>query len=146
MKRTFNISKLDTKEIILIAQSFLLGLTITGRGVLWFTSPDAIIKDSPFYLALHEIMPIWLWGLIIMVTGIIYTMSALFVTSMEHNNKYYWFIFIGGITSSIFYFVMTSAGMYNNLNWLTPFNFLVLTAWTGVTAFIGGAEIYARRK
>lgn len=146
MKRTFSISKLDTKEILLIAQSLLLGSTILGRSVLWFTSPETILKDSPFYLALNEIMPIWLWGLIIMVTGFLYTMSALFVTSMEENSKYYFFIFVGGLTSSIFYFVMTSAGLYNNLNWLTPFNFLILTAWTGVTSFVGGAELYGRRK
>lgn len=146
MRKSFNISKLDTKEILLITQSLMVGLTIIGRGVLWFTSQESVLSDSPFYLALHEIMPIWLWGLILIVTGLIYTMSALFVTSMETNNKYYWFVFVGGLTSSLFFFIMTSAGMYNNLNWLTPYNFLVLTAWTGVTAFIGGAEIYARRK
>ncbi|MDW4263580.1 hypothetical protein QI085_10985, partial [Staphylococcus saprophyticus] len=95
MKRTFSISKLDTKEILLITQSLLLGSTIFGRGVLWFTSPETILKDSSFYLALNEIMPIWLWGLIIMVTGFLYTMSALFVTSMEENSKYYFFIFVG---------------------------------------------------
>lgn len=81
-----------------------------------------------------------------MVTGIVYTASALFVTTMEHSIKYHMFTFIGGGTSSVFYFIMTSAGMYNNLNWLTPFNFLILTVWTGVLAFVGGAEIYARRK
>ncbi|MFQ3843061.1 hypothetical protein AABD41_15170 [Staphylococcus pseudoxylosus] len=146
MKKMLSVDKLETKEIILILQSILLGATITGRGVLWFTRQETVLHDSPFYLALHEIMPIWLWGLIVMVTGIIYTSSALFVTSMEHSIKYHLVSFIGGGTSSIFYFVMTSAGMYNNLNWLTPFNFLVLTVWTGVLAFIGGAEIYARRK
>lgn len=141
-----SVDKLETKEIILILQSILLGATITGRGVLWFTRPESVLHDSPFYLALHEIMPIWLWGLIVMVTGIIYTSSALFVTSMEHSIKYHLVSFVGGGTSAIFYFIMTSAGMYNNLNWLTPFNFLILTVWTGVLAFIGGAEIYARRK
>lgn len=141
-----SVDKLETKEIILILQSILLGATITGRGVLWFTRPESVLHDSPFYLALHEIMPIWLWGLIVMVTGIIYTSSALFVTSMDYSIKYHLVSFIGGGTSSIFYFIMTSAGMYNNLNWLTPFNFLILTVWTGVLAFIGGAEIYARRK
>ncbi|PHK50804.1 hypothetical protein [Staphylococcus edaphicus] len=146
MKKMLSVDKLETKEIILILQSILLGATITGRGVLWFTRPESVLHDSPFYLALHEIMPIWLWGLIVMVTGIIYTSSALFVTSMEHSIKYHLVSFVGGGTSAIFYFIMTSAGMYNNLNWLTPFNFLILTVWTGVLAFIGGAEIYARRK
>ena len=146
MKKILSVDKLETKEIILILQSILLGATITGRGVLWFTSQETVLSDSPFYAALHQIMPIWLWGLIIMITGIVYAASALFVTTMDHSTKYHMFTFIGGGTSSVFYFIMTSAGMYNNLNWLTPFNFLILTVWTGVLAFVGGAEIYARRK
>lgn len=146
MKKVFNISKLDTKEILLITQSLLLGVTIAGRGLFWFVSQERVLNDSEFYLALHKVMPIWIWGFIILVTGIIYTAGALYVTSMEQNNKYLWFSFIGGGTSSVFYFIMASAGMYNSLNWLTPFNFLILTVWTGMAAFIGGAEIYARRK
>lgn len=146
MKKHFNINKLDTKEILLITQSLLLGVTIAGRGFFWFVNQERVLNDSEFYVALHEVMPIWLWGFVILVTGIVYTIGAMYVTSMEQNNKYHWFSFIGGGTSSGFYFIMASAGMYNSLNWLTPYNFLILTVWTGVVAFVGGAEIYARRK
>ena len=146
MRKVFNFDKLDTKEIYLIANNLLLGTTITGRGVLWFASQTAVINDSPFYLALHNVMPIWVWGLIVMITGAIFTSSAFHVTSMDVSLKYYWLSCVGGLSSSVFYFFMLVASLNNNLNWLTPFNFLILTVWTGVIGFVSGAEIYARRK
>lgn len=146
MNKLFNIDKLDTKEILLIAHNLLLGATITGRGVLWFTAQEVVLRDSPFYLALHNVMPIWVWGLIVMVTGFIYLVSTLYVTSMDVSLKYHYYACVGGLSSSVFYFFMVVASLNNNLNWLTPYNFLILTVWTGIVGFIGGAEIYARRK
>lgn len=146
MNKKFNFDKLEIKEIKLIANNLLLGATIAGRGVLWFTAQSIVLNDSPFYMALHNVMPIWVWGLIVMITGGIFTSSAFHVTSMEVSLKYYWLSCIGGVSSSVFYFFMLVASLNNNLNWLTPFNFLILTVWTGVIGFVSGAEIYARRK
>ncbi|MFC6402979.1 hypothetical protein ACFP67_14290 [Mammaliicoccus sciuri] len=146
MNKKFNFDKLEIKEIKLIANNLLLGATITGRGVLWFTAQSIVLNDSPFYMALHNVMPIWVWGLIVMITGGIFTSSAFHVTSMEVSLKYYWLSCFGGVSSSVFYFFMLVASLNNNLNWLTPFNFLILTVWTGVIGFVSGAEIYARRK
>ena len=53
MKKILSVDKLETKEILLILQSILLGASITGRGVLWFTSTETILKDLPFYLVLN---------------------------------------------------------------------------------------------
>lgn len=146
MKRIFNIDKLDTREILLIAHNLLLGATVTGRGVMWFTAQEMVLRDSPFYVALHTVMPIWVWGLIAMVTGLILLLSVFHVTSMEVSLKYYYYSCVGGLSSSVFYFFMVAASLNNNINWLTPYNFLILTVWTGIVGFIGGAEIYARRK
>lgn len=146
MKQLFNIDKLDTKEIQLIAHNLLLGATVTGRGVLWFTAQELVLRDSPLYAALHTVMPIWVWGLIAMVTGLILLLSSFHVTSMETSLKYYYYSCIGGLSSSVFYFFMVVASLNNAINWLTPYNFLLLTVWTGIVGFIGGAEIYARRK
>ncbi|MCC2087877.1 hypothetical protein KRP69_01490 [Mammaliicoccus sciuri] len=146
MKRIFNTDKLDTREILLIANNLLLGATVTGRGVMWFTAQEFVLNDSHFYVALHTVMPIWIWGLIAIVTGFSLLLSAFHVTSMEVSTKYYYYSCIGGLSSSVFYFFMVVASLNNAINWLTPYNFLLLTVWTGVVGFIGGAEIYARRK
>lgn len=146
MNKLFNIDKLETKEILLIANNLLLGATIAGRGVLWFTSQEVVLSDSPFYLALHNVMPIWVWGLIVMITGFIFLVSTFYITSMDVSLKYHYYACFGGLSSSVFYFFMVVASLNNNLNWLTPYNFLILTVWTGIIGFIGGAEIYARRK
>lgn len=146
MKKIINIDKLDTKEILLIAHNLLLGATVLGRGVMWFTAQEMVLRDSPFYVALHTVMPIWVWGLIAMVTGLVLLLSAFHVTSMEISLKHSYYSCIGGLSSSIFYFFMVVASLNNAINWVTPYNFLLLTVWTGVVGFLGGAEIYARRK
>ena len=146
MKKIINIDKLDTKEILLIAHNLLLGATVLGRGVMWFTAQELVLRDSPLYAALHTVMPIWVWGLIAIVTGLILLLSVFHVTSMGISLRYSYYSCIGGLSSSLFYFFMVVASLNNNINWLTPYNFLILTVWTGVVGFIGGAEIYARRK
>ncbi|WP_426786937.1 hypothetical protein [Staphylococcus capitis] len=52
---------------------------------------------------------------------------------------------IGGLGSSIIHFLMSSAAVYNAINWITPSQLIAITAWLGFVGFLGGLGIYGRK-
>ena len=46
------------------------GVLMFERGFFW-TREQAVIRDSDFYLALHHIMPIWIWGVLAMMFSVL---------------------------------------------------------------------------
>ncbi|MDU0429220.1 hypothetical protein QVA60_01800 [Staphylococcus chromogenes] len=125
---------------------FGLGSFTFVRAFFWSVSQDSVINDSQFYTKLHEVMPIWLWGVLLMIGSFALILSAFFIPSEKMNNICNWLLLIGGLTTSIMYFLMTSASIFNAINWLTWAQFAVLTVVCGAVAFVGGATLYARRK
>ena len=39
-----------------------VGLLMFERGFFWAKEQEDVLDDSQFYIALHNIMPIWVWG------------------------------------------------------------------------------------
>lgn len=124
---------------------FGLGVFVDIRGMYWFVNQESVLNESEFYKALHEVMPIWLWGLSLLIFGTSLILSSLFFGKRSINNVSNYFMLIGGTGSAIIHFLMASAGIYNAINWLTPAQFVVMTAWLGFVGFMGGVDIYGRR-
>ncbi|AID01513.1 hypothetical protein BE24_05250 [Staphylococcus xylosus] len=124
---------------------FGLGVFVDIRGMYWFVNQESVLNESEFYKALHEVMPIWLWGLLLLIFGTSLILSSLFFGKRSINNVSNYFMLIGGTGSAIIHFLMASAGIYNAINWLTPAQFVVMTAWLGFVGFMGGVDIYGRR-
>ena len=124
---------------------FGLGVFVDIRGMYWFVNQESVLNESDFYKALHEVMPIWLWGLLLLIFGTCLILASLFFGKRSINNVSYYFMLIGGTGSAIIHFLMASAGIYNAINWLTPAQFVVMTAWLGFVGFMGGVDIYGRR-
>ena len=124
---------------------FGLGVFVDIRGVYWLISPEKVINESDFYRALNEVMPVWIWGLLLLVFGTCLILSSLFFGKRSVKNTSDYFMLIGGLGSAIIHFLMSSAAVYNALNWLTPAQMIVITAWLGFVGFLGGLGIYGRR-
>ena len=124
---------------------FGLGVFVDIRGLYWFVSPENVTKESAFYQALNDVMPIWIWGLLLLVFGTCLILSSLLFGKRSINNYSSYFMLIGGLGSAIIHFLMSSASVYNALNWLTPAQLIVITAWLGFVGFLGGLGIYERR-
>ena len=124
---------------------FGLGVFVDIRGLYWFVSPENVTKESAFYQALNDVMPIWIWGLLLLAFGTCLILSSLFFGKRSVNNISDHFMLIGGLGSAIIHFLMSSAAVYNALNWLTPAQMLIMTAWLGFVGFLGGLGIYGRR-
>lgn len=124
---------------------FGLGVFVDIRGLSWFTSSESVVKENAFYQALNNVMSIWIWGLLLLIFGTCLILSSLFFGKRSVKKASDYFMLIGGLGSAIIHFLMSSAAVYNALNWLTPAQMLIITAWLGFIGFLGGLGIYGRR-
>lgn len=137
--------KFELPQKLATLSLFSLGVFVDIRGLYWFTSPENVIKESAFYQALNDVMSIWIWGLLLLIFGTCLILSSLFFGKRSVNNTSDYFMLIGGLGSAIIHFLMSSAAVYNALNWLTPAQMIIMTAWLGFVGFLGGLGIYGRR-
>ena len=137
--------KFELPQKLATLSLFGLGVIVDARGFYWFINQESVLNESEFYRALHEVMPIWIWVFVLLVFGTCLIVASLFFGKRKVNNVSNYFMFIGGTGSAIIHFLMASAGIYNAINWLTPAQFVVMTAWLGYVGFMGGVDIYGRR-
>ena len=136
--------KLTLSEVIASILLFGTGLFTFERGIFWFVEQESVLGDSAFYLQLHQLFPIWLWGVLFMMSGALLVMSSYLLPKKSTSS--YWFITIGGFVSFVMYFIITSASIFNGINWLSPTQFATLSGMCLVITFFGGAELYDRRR
>lgn len=122
-----------------------VGLMMFERGFFWTKEQNDVLDDSDFYMALHQIMPIWMWGVMGMIFSILIIIAPFFLPKQHINNKFNYLCLIGGAGNGIFYFLMTSASIYNAINWLTPLQFATLTTINILIGFYGGAAVARKR-
>lgn len=138
--------KLDFGEVLGFIMVFGFAMFTFMRGLFWFVSQDSVINDSQFYTKLHEVMPIWLWGILLMIIAVKLFVAAFFIPSEKYSNVCNWLFVAGGIGAAVMYFLMTSASIFNAINWLTWAQFAVLTAKSAAMAFIGGVGLRESRR
>ena len=62
---------------------FGFGLLMFERGFFWTKEQNTVLNDSDFYLTLHQVMPIWLWG----VLGMFFSLFIILAPIFYLNNK-----------------------------------------------------------
>ena len=134
-----------TNDKIASVSLFGLGALEFSRGLYWLIYQDAVLNESEFYAALHEVMPIWIWGLMLAVFGLMIMLSSVFYGKRDVNKKSSYFMMIGGFGASIIQFLMVAASLYNSINLLSPVQFTILTGWLILVSFLGGVDIYGKR-
>lgn len=137
-------NKMSLPEMISSTLLFGLGVFSLWRGLFFSIEQESVLNDSEFYRALHQVMPIWVWGILMSISSIFLIASSWLIP--KRNKLFHWMLFLGGLTCSFMYLTMTSASLFNAINWLSPMQFATLSAVCGVIAFFGGAELYARRR
>ncbi|MCJ0918720.1 hypothetical protein [Mammaliicoccus sciuri] len=124
---------------------FGYGLLTSERGTFWGVESDKVIKDSDLYLVLNQLMPLSIWGIFFFLGGVCLILGSVFLPSINHSKKAAMFIMIGGLISSIFYFIMATVGVYNALNWLSWVQYLTFWAISSSLAFIGGSYLWQKK-
>ena len=113
------------------------GILMFERGFFWAKEQEDVLDDSQFYIALHKIIPIWLWGILCMVFILMLIIATFFLNKREMNNVFNYLILIGGAGNGLFYFLMTSASIFHAINWLTPLQFSTLAVVNIMVSVLG---------
>lgn len=122
-----------------------IGLLMLERGFFWVKEQESVLGDSQFYTALHNIMPIWIWGIFGMVFSLMLIIAPFFLPKHRINNTFNYLIMIGGAGNGLFYFLMTSASIFHAINWLTPLQFATLAALNFIIFVFGVVGIVRKR-
>ncbi|MGD3158273.1 hypothetical protein [Staphylococcus cohnii] len=122
-----------------------IGLLMFERGFFWVKEQEDVLDDSQFYMALHNIMPIWVWGILGMVFSLMLIIAPFFLPKQRLNNTFNYLIMIGGAGNGLFYFLMTSASIFHAINWLTPLQFATLAALNFIIFVFGVVDIVRKR-
>ncbi|MCG1737673.1 hypothetical protein ACUXFS_000485 [Staphylococcus cohnii] len=122
-----------------------IGLLMLERGFFWVKEQESVLGDSQFYIALHNIMPIWIWGIFGMVFSLMLIIAPFFLPKHRINNTFNYLIMIGGAGNGLFYFLMTSASIFHAINWLTPLQFATLAALNFIIFVFGVVGIVRKR-
>ena len=56
-----------------------IGLLMFERGFFWAKEQEDVLDDSQFYIALHNIMPIWIWGILGMIFSLMLIVAPFFL-------------------------------------------------------------------
>ena len=124
---------------------FGFGLLMFERGFFWTKEQNTVLQDSEFYLALHQVMPIWLWGVLGMIFSLFIILAPVFLPKQQVSNKFNFLLILGGSGNAIYYFLLTSASIFNAINWLSPVQFATLAIINALIAFNGGADVARKR-
>lgn len=124
---------------------FGFGLLMFERGFFWAKEQNTVLNDSEFYLALHQVMPIWLWGVLGMIFSFFIILAPVFLPKQQVSDKFNFLLILGGSGNAIYYFLLTSASIFNAINWLTPVQFSTLAMINALIAYYGGADVARKR-
>lgn len=123
---------------------FSLGLFHSTRGLFWLLADGSTKHDSPLYDSLSIVMPLNVWGALVLLSGLSFIFASWKLPKHQVSNALYIFLFIGGLLSSLLCFAIALIGYGNAINWLTPSQLIVLSGVGGMLAFFGGMTVWQR--
>ncbi|MCC8990454.1 MAG: hypothetical protein LM516_06760 [Staphylococcus sp.] len=121
------------------------GLLMFERGFFWAKEQEDILDDSEFYIALQNIMPIWIWGILGMFFSLMLIIAPFFLPKHQINNTFNYLIMIGGAGNGLFYFLMTSASIFHAINWLIPLQFSTFAMLNFIICVLGVIGVVRKR-
>ena len=137
--------KMSYAEIIASIMLFGSGLLTVERGFFWIVETDESMVDSNLYTTLSYVMPLWSWGLVFAIGGAFVILSSWKLPKRDTAISFAWLLLIGGLVSSVAYFIITIAGFGSAANWLTPVQYITLSGMNGMLAFLGGLRVWQKK-
>lgn len=136
--------KLSVKEQMLSTLLLGIGLYTMSRGTFWIIYNSDLDVENDFYGALNGLIPLFFWGIIFLVSGLLLAMSSWFIA--KDRISFHRMVIIGGLANFVVYLFMAGASLYNASVWITTIQFVVLSGVNLMLALLGGRTLYERRK
>src|SRR5699024_1681379 len=134
--------KMSYAEIIASIMLLGSGLLTAERGLFWVVETDESMVDSNVYTTWSYVMRFWSWGLVFAIGGTLIILASWRLPNRDTAISFAWLLLIGGLVSSVAYFIITIAGFGNAANWLTPVQYITLSGMNGMLAFLGGLRVW----
>ena len=132
-------------EIIASLMLFGSGMLTVERGIFWIVETDKSMFDSHLYVTLSNAMPLLAWGVLFTLSGMFVILASWRLPKRDVSNSFALFLLIGGLGSSVAYFVITIAGFGSAANWLAPVQYITLSGMNGMLAFLGGIRVCRKK-
>lgn len=136
---------LTIDERILILFFMFMGLYELSRAFYWLSDSNLVKYDSGLYFTLAEIVPLYVWAIPFLVSGILLIMAGFY--SVKKSNKTFYIILM---TSSFFatlgHAILTMASINNGISVLTPLQNFTLTMLFLSILVVGGDSLWKRKK
>ena len=133
--------KLSQPVCEMLTLRITLGLFLLGRGVFFVIIPEDDLTSSSFYKQLDKILDVDIWGLIILINGLI-----MLITIFDRGLKGYVAFTVANIMAVITYVLFSSSGVEKGLNLWTPYMYLLLATAHFILLATGGYRIWMQKK
>lgn len=137
--------RMSYAEIIASLLLFGSGLLTLERGVFWILENQKSVQDSQLYTTLSYAMPLWAWGLAFAISGLLIMCASWQLPRRATGKSFAWFLLVGGLGSTVAYFIITIAGFDSASNWLTPVQYITLSGMNCFLAFLGGVRVWTAK-
>ncbi|MFS4466036.1 hypothetical protein ACMFKE_11640 [Staphylococcus haemolyticus] len=124
-------------EYINVVSLMTMGILAIVRGLFWILSSEKASHDSPLYESMHELINLSFWGVPFFIGGVLLVIAGISLPYRKVNKVYSLSLILGGFICSMFFFIISLAGMGQSLNWLTPATFVVMSMGSGGYAYVG---------
>jgi hypothetical protein len=133
--------KLSQPVCEMLTLRITLALFLLGRGTFFVVTPEKDLITSKFYRKLDVILDVDIWGLIILINGLI-MLSTIF----DRGLKGYIAFTIANSIAVGTYVMFSSSGVENGLNLWTPYMYLILATAHFILLATGGYRLWTQRK
>lgn len=124
-------------EYINVVSLMTMGILAIVRGLFWILSSEKASHDSPLYESMHELINLTFWGVPFFIGGVLLVIAGISLPYRRVTKLYSLSLILGGFICSVFFFIISLAGMNQSLNWLTPATFIVMAMGSGGYAYVG---------
>lgn len=131
------IHRMTEMEYINVISLLFIGTIGMARGTFFIFASETQVDKSPLYSSINGIIPLSIWGIPFFIGGLCLAIAAMALPYRNINKVYSITLILGGIICSVFFFVITLAGISDSLNWMSPLIYFLTTLTCGGYAYFG---------
>ncbi|MBM5970132.1 hypothetical protein [Staphylococcus epidermidis] len=131
------IHRMTEMEYINVISLLFIGTIGMARGSFFIFASETQVDKSPLYSSINGIIPLSIWGIPFFIGGLCLAIAAMALPYRNINKVYSITLILGGIICSVFFFVITLAGISDSLNWMSPLIYFLTTLTCGGYAYFG---------
>lgn len=134
---------LTRNEKIMILFFMFMGLFELSRAFYWIKSYNVAIDDSELYYKLAEILPLYIWAIPFLFSGILLIVAGFYLVK-QNSKKFELLLFSGSSLASLGHAFLTMASIHNGISILTPLQNFTLMMLFLFICIVGGESLWKK--